>query len=42
LIYQGIARAEAEKGKIMSDASIIAGFAAGMLIMYLTGLMIPS
>ena len=42
LIYQGMARGEAEKGKIMSDASIIAGFAAGMLIMYLTGLMIPS
>ena len=42
LIYQGIARAEVEKGKIIADASIIAGFAAGMLIMYLTGLMIPS
>jgi zinc transporter, ZIP family len=42
LIYQGMAREEVEKGKIMSDASIIAGFAAGMLIMYLTGLMIPS
>jgi ZIP family zinc transporter len=42
LIYQGMARAEAEKGNIMSDASIIAGFAAGMLIMYVTGLMIPS
>jgi zinc transporter, ZIP family len=42
LIYQGMARAEAEKGKIMSDASIIAGFATGMLIMYVTGLMIPS
>jgi hypothetical protein len=24
----------------MSDASIIAGFAAGMLIMYVTGLMV--
>jgi zinc transporter, ZIP family len=42
LIYQGMARAEAEKGRILSDASIIAGFAAGMLIMYVTGLMIPS
>lgn len=42
LIYQGMARPEVEKGKIMSDASIIAGFAVGMLIMYLTGLMIPS
>jgi ZIP family zinc transporter len=42
LIYHGMARAEADKGKIMSDASIIAGFAAGMLIMYVTGLMIPS
>jgi zinc transporter ZupT len=42
LIYQGMARAEVEKGKIISDASIIAGFAAGMLIMYLTGLMMPS
>src|SRR5918994_7114674 len=42
LIYQGMARAEAEKGRIMSDASIIAGFAAGMIIMYVTGLMIPS
>jgi zinc transporter ZupT len=42
LIYQGMARAEAERGKIMSDASIIAGFAAGMLIMYVTGLMVPS
>lgn len=41
LIYQGMVRAEVEKGKIMSDSSIIAGFAAGMLIMYLTGLMIP-
>jgi ZIP family zinc transporter len=42
LIYQGMVRTEIEKGKIMSDASIIAGFAAGMLIMYLTGLMVPS
>ncbi len=42
LIYQGMARAETKKGKIMSDASIIAGFATGMLIMYVTGLMIPS
>jgi zinc transporter, ZIP family len=42
LIYQGMAKAEAEKSKIISDASIAAGFAAGMLIMYVTGLMIPS
>jgi zinc transporter, ZIP family len=42
LIYQGITRAEADRGKIMSDASIISGFAAGMLIMYVTGLMVPS
>jgi zinc transporter, ZIP family len=42
LIYQGMAKVEAEKGNIMSDASIIVGFAAGMLIMYVTGLMIPS
>jgi zinc transporter, ZIP family len=42
LIYQGMARVEADKGNILSDASIIAGFAAGMLIMYVTGLMIPS
>jgi ZIP family zinc transporter len=41
LIYQGMAKEETERGgKIMSDASIIAGFAAGMLIMYVTGLMI--
>src|SRR5215210_2180176 len=42
LIYQGMARAQDGGGKIMSDASIIAGFAAGMLIMYVTGLMVPS
>src|ERR687891_2252240 len=42
LIYRGMARVEADKGNILSDASIIAGFAAGMLIMYVTGLMIPS
>src|SRR5919106_295272 len=43
LIYQGMARAESDKSKnILSNASIIAGFAAGMLIMYVTGLMIPS
>jgi ZIP family zinc transporter len=42
LIYHRMARAEADKGNILSDASIIAGFAAGMLIMYVTGLMIPS
>src|SRR5688500_7866701 len=42
LIYHGMARSEADKRNIMSDASIIAGFAAGMLIMYVTGLMIPS
>jgi ZIP family zinc transporter len=42
LIYQGMARAEGDRGKIMSDASVIAGFAAGMLIMYVTGLMVPS
>ncbi|MDP9462504.1 MAG: ZIP family metal transporter [Thermoproteota archaeon] len=41
LIYQGMAKEEAERGgKIISDASIIAGFAAGMLIMYVTGLMV--
>src|SRR5215212_4070384 len=42
LIYQGMAKAQNGGGKIMSDASIIAGFAAGMLIMYVTGLMVPS
>jgi ZIP family zinc transporter len=42
LIYQAMARAQDDGGKIMSDASIIAGFAAGMLIMYVTGLMVPS
>jgi zinc transporter, ZIP family len=42
LIYQGITRAEADRGKILSDASVISGFAAGMLIMYVTGLMVPS
>jgi ZIP family zinc transporter len=43
LIYQGLSSEEAERrGKILSDASIIAGFAAGMLIMYVTGLIIPS
>ena len=42
LIYQGMAKAQDDRGKIMSDASIIAGFAAGMLIMYVTGLMVPS
>jgi zinc transporter ZupT len=43
LIYQGMARAEGDKSKnILSNASIIVGFAAGMLIMYVTGLMIPS
>jgi zinc transporter, ZIP family len=42
LIYQGMARAEGDRGKIMSDASVIAGFAAGMLLMYVTGLMVPS
>ena len=36
-----MAKEETERGsKIMSDASIIAGFARGMLIMYVTGLMI--
>ena len=42
LIYQGMARAEADRGKMLSNASIITGFAAGMFIMYLTGLIIPS
>jgi zinc transporter ZupT len=42
LIYQGITRAEADRGKILSDASVISGFATGMLIMYVTGLMVPS
>jgi ZIP family zinc transporter len=42
LIYQGMAETEGEKGKMMSNPSIIAGFAAGMLIMYITGLIIPS
>jgi zinc transporter, ZIP family len=42
LIYQGMARAEADRGKMLSNASIITGFAAGMFIMYLTGLVIPS
>jgi zinc transporter, ZIP family len=42
LIYQGMAKAQDGGGKIMSDASIIAGFAVGMAIMYVTGLMVPS
>src|SRR5215217_1851628 len=42
LIYRGMAKAQNDSGKIMSDSSIIAGFAAGMLIMYVTGLMVPS
>jgi zinc transporter, ZIP family len=42
LIYQGMAKAQNDSGKIMSDSSSIAGFAAGMLIMYVTGLMVPS
>ena len=42
LIYQGITRAEPDRGKILSDASVISGFATGMLIMYATGLMVPS
>lgn len=33
---------ENEARTILSNASIIAGFAAGMLIMYITGLLIPS
>jgi hypothetical protein len=37
-----MARADANRGKIMSDASVITGFAAGMLIMYVTRLMVPS
>ena len=42
LIYQGISREEADRGKMLSNASVITGFAAGMFIMYLTGLIIPS
>jgi zinc transporter, ZIP family len=42
LIYQSMAKAEGDRSKIMSDASVITGFAAGMLIMYVTGLMVPS
>jgi ZIP family zinc transporter len=42
LIYQGMAEMGGERGKMMSNASITAGFAAGMLIMYITGLIIPS
>ena len=42
LIYQGMSRTEADRGKMLSNASVITGFAAGMFIMYLTGLIIPS
>ena len=42
LIYQGMSREEASRGKMLSNASVITGFAAGMFIMYLTGLIIPS
>ena len=42
LIYQGMSRSEAGRGKMLSNASVIAGFAVGMLIMYVTGLIIPS
>jgi zinc transporter ZupT len=42
LIYRGMAQEEVDRGKIMSNASVIAGFAVGMLIMYVTGLIIPS
>jgi zinc transporter ZupT len=42
LIYRGMAREEVDRGKMMSNASVIAGFAVGMLIMYVTGLIIPS
>jgi hypothetical protein len=37
-----MAQEEVDRGKIMSNASVIAGFAVGMLIMYVTGLIIPS
>ena len=40
LIYRGMSQGEADRGKLLSNASIIAGFAAGMLIMYVTGLII--
>jgi hypothetical protein len=30
------------KDRMISDPSTIAGFASGMLIMYLTGLVVPS
>ncbi len=42
LIYQGMSRSEADRGKMLSNASVIAGFAAGMVIMYVTGLIIPT
>jgi zinc transporter, ZIP family len=42
LIYRGMSQAEANRGKLLSNASVIAGFAVGMLIMYVTGLIIPS
>jgi hypothetical protein len=42
LIYQGIAGSGSNRRSLLSDASVIAGFAAGLLIMYLTGLMVPS
>jgi ZIP family zinc transporter len=43
LIYQGMSRSDTDRGnKMLSNASVIAGFAAGMLIMYVTGLIIPS
>ena len=40
LIYRGMSQGEADRGKLLSNASVIAGFAAGMLIMYVTGLII--
>ena len=42
LIYQGMSREEAGRGKMLSNASIITGFEAVMFIMYITGLIIPS
>jgi zinc transporter ZupT len=47
LIYQEIGRIIANRskiviGKVISDVSTVAGFASGMLIMYITGLIIPS
>jgi zinc transporter, ZIP family len=41
-IYSWMSKADITRTKMLSDTYVLSGFATGMVIMYITGLLVPS